>query len=683
MASVIDTMKSLFQTASQPKPGEEETKDQLLKRLKEYYDEAKKAIEPRHKKWKEQYSYFINTVIPKDRPYYKSDVRINYCNVVPNTKLPILTQNKPTVNFISFEQTDEANQRADIMSKLIGNALWNKLNIQDELDDTTLASSLYDGGIWKVGWDPSAEQGIGEVFANSLDVFKFLPDPQAKTVQDARYIIHIEPRTVKSLKRQYPDYASQISFDKGISDILYEDRATADRSTSVEYVTSTTKFKNERAYIKEYWTAPTEEDLTIMEKVGEKQEQVTEQMVDDNGQPVVDPTTGQPQMRTSVKVTDVMAPKYRGGRVITTINDQIIIDDKPNPYNHMKKPFVVQKMNRIPADFWGMGDIEQIIPLQNFLNHMFELCDDNATKTANVGYTLDPDMGKEAINKVVAKLDKPGSAKIAKAGQITPDVPPQMPNYIFNLINIAISQIGIVSGITEILQGRDAKHRTARGLERIFEAAISRIGQSTRLMENAITEVALLMAEVCKQFYNEPRQFALIGTAGPIGAMSVNEGDLAGEYDVSIDSGASLPKDKQSKADLMFELLQNHIFDMALSQDPIQKEIATTVLNTVEWPGREKLLNWQAPVQASPVPPSIGAPASGAGAPPLPPGGPQGMPPQLLQQLMAARGGAPQTPPQPPQMPPQASQAIQEMAQAAGVSPQQLVAMLSQARPTQ
>ena len=298
---------------------------------------------------------------------------------------------------------------------------------------------------------------------------------------------------------------------------------------------------------------------------------------------------------------------------------------------------------------------------------------------------MNPDVGQEAIEKLVVALGEPGSLKVIDPNKLVPDTAPQFPQYLVIMARDTISQIGSVSGITEILQGKDPKHRTARGIERIFEAATSRIGSSTRLMENALSEVALLMSSVAQQFYTEERTYALIGTSGiATGSITLNPDDLAGEFDISIDSGASLPKDKQSKADLMFNLLQNHIFDMALMDDPVKKQIAKIVLDTVEFPGREALLSFKAPQPALPPPSPAGqlspggTPTGGMGQPQLPPNA--SIPPELLAMIGQTRTAGPPAPPPTntiANLPPDAMQAIQDMAKQLGAnSPQQLLQML-------
>jgi len=351
-------------------------------------------------------------------------------------------------------------------------------------------------------------------------------------------------------------------------------------------------------------------------------------------------------------------PKYRKGRVITTINDAVIVDDKPHPYGHGKYPFVDQVMHKVPNEFWGIGDIEQLIPLQDALNHAYQQVDDVIAQVANQGFTIDPSLGKKNIDTLSAKIGIPGAIKIAPLDKIKVDAPAQIPQYLIIRINDIIQRIYEVTGISEILQGSGrVTHRTARGIERLFEAGTTRIGKSIQYYERALKEVALMMAELVNQFYTEEKIHAIIGGNGMVkGTIVTQPGELKGQYEVTIDSGAALPRDKQSKADLVFNLADKGIFAMAQSPNPAEKMTAKVVLDAVEFPGREELLNAQALPPSSPEqqasPP--GAPASSGAMPPgaIPPGVPSGDNPLA---------------------------AIVEMAAAAGLEPEQFAQLLAQA----
>jgi len=492
-------------------------------------------------------------------------------------------------------------------------ALWNAM--------------VYDIGYWKTGWDPDAEEGRGEIFAETIEPFKVIPDPSITDIQKGRYCIHVEYYPVSTLKKRYPKYADQISTSKDISEILFEERRSSDRrptsatETSEDrsgVVNADTKFAIERTYLQEYWLAPSECDQA----------------------------------------------KYPHGRVITVINNKVIVKDRPHPYKHGKFPFIRQIMNVVGNEYYAMGDIEMVIPLQDALNHAYQQIDDIITYTANIGWKVDPALGEANIKKLAATIGKAGQLKVVPPEQLQADVAPQIPPNLMVRPGDIIQRIFDVTGVSEILQGSGrVTHRTARGIERLYEAGSSRIGQSIQFMEQTLGELSLQMASLAQQFYDTERVHAIIGGNGTIaGSIKTVPADLTGEYEVSIDSGAALPRDKQSRADLVFELLKNHIFEMALSDDPRQKKAAKLILDSVEFPGREELLAFKPP----PMP--VEAPQAAPAAPQaLPAGLPVPMP-------MPAAGGAPAGVPV-GAIPPE----VQDLLNTSGLSLQDLMAMVSQA----
>ena len=604
-----------------------EKPEDLLIQLKKYWDEGTSAMENRRKKWKKHYNYWINRQLSASRPHYKSDIRVNYCWVVTQVKIPFLTANRPRVNFIPFDMSPEGEERAEHLSKLIGNALWHKLHVQRKNVDALWNAMVYDIGYWKTGWDPDAEEGRGEIFAETIEPFKVIPDPSITDIQKGRYCIHVEYYPVSTLKKRYPKYADQIGTSKDISEILFEERRSSDRrptsatETSEDrsgVVNADTKFAIERTYLQEYWLAPSECDQA----------------------------------------------KYPHGRVITVINNKVIVKDRPHPYKHGKFPFIRQIMNVVGNEYYAMGDIEMVIPLQDALNHAYQQIDDIITYTANVGWKVDPALGEANIKKLAATIGKAGQLKVVPPEQLQADVAPQIPPNLMVRPGDIIQRIFDVTGVSEILQGSGrVTHRTARGIERLYEAGSSRIGQSIQFMEQTLGELSLQMAALAQQFYDTERVHAIIGGNGTIaGSIKTVPADLAGEFEVSIDSGAALPRDKQSRADLVFELLKNHIFEMALSDDPRQKKAAKLILDSVEFPGREELLAFKPP-------PSPAAP------PQAPQGAPQALPGGLpVPMPMPAAAGAPAGVPA-GAIPPE----VQDLLNTSGLSLQDLMAMVSQA----
>ena len=605
-------------------PGTQPEKAKDLKMCQDYFLESDKALKDRRDKWKNHYNYWCNTKLSEKRPYFKSTTRVNYCWITTQVKIPIVMASNPTVAFVPFIKDPSHEENARKLSKIVGQYLYNKLNLRRKLIDALLNAEIYDAGFWKIGFNPDIQAGKakGELFVTAIDPYKIFPDPLATSFDNARYVGHVEIYPVSTMRGQYPKFKDYIHADPSISEIIYEDRKWQDRRPKVTVLSEDTKIGIERAYKTEWWIAPKECDPGIKGEDGRS--------------------------------------KYPNGRVITLINDKIIVDDKPYPYNHGKPPYVKFESNVVPNEFWSMGDIEQIIPLQDTLNHRMQQLEDIANKTANLGWTVHPKAGKKAIDNLTKHGMKPGLIKIMPPEMIKADEVIQAPQYLFEEVKQLVILIERVSGISDVMQGRgDVRQRTARGIERLFEAGSARIGLSTKLFEDSFKEAAYQMGSLVRQYYTEDREINITGGAEVLQeSFVITADDLKEEMEVSIDSAAALPKDKQSRAELVFTLLKNHIFEIAMSDDPKMKMMGKIVLDAVEFPNREAILNFT-PDQLTKAFPGMGN--------------------QLNMQSQA-------------QMPefagmPVLNSALEELAAAAQVSPEEMVEMIQSgvqqiARPT-
>ena len=537
-------------------PGIQPGTEEIKKQCQEYFIESRAALKDRHEKWKNHYSYWCNAKLSEKRPYFKSTARVNYCWIVTQVKIPIVMAANPTINFVPFIKEPESEEKARKLSKIVGQYLYNKLKLRRKMIDSLLDSEIYDAGFWKIGFDPTQKVGNakGEIFVTAIDPFKLFPDPMATSLDNARYVGHVEIYTVSTLRRQYPAFKDYINADPSISEIIYEGRKWEDRKPRVVVLSEDTKIAIERAYKIEWWIAPKE--------CQDKNEDGT--------------------------------PKYPYGRLVTMINDNIVVDDKPYPYKHGGPPYVQFVSNAVPNQFWGMGDIEQILPLQDTLNHRVQQLEDIANKTANLGWTIHPKAGKKAIDNLKKHGMKPGLIKVMPPDMIHPDEAVQVPQYLAEEVKWLTTMIERVSPASDVLQGRgDVRQRTARGIERLSEAGSARIGLTIKLFEDSFKEAAYQIGSLVRQYYADDREINIAGGAeGLPESFTIKPDDLKEEMEVSIDSAVALPKDKQSRAELVFTMLKNHIFEIAMSDDPKMKMVGKIVLDAVEFPNREAILNF-------------------------------------------------------------------------------------------
>jgi len=585
---------------------QEEPLKTLKKICSNFYDEANEAQKKRREKWKELYAYWANKKLSEKRPRFKSTTRVNYCWIVTQVKVPVVMAANPTVYFIPYQKDPDHEENGRKLSKVVGSYLYNRLKLREKWENALLDSEIYDAGFLKPTFNPRAEGGKGQIMVSPIDPFKLFVDPLCTQFDNSRFVCHVEIYPVNTLKQKFKKYAGAIKADPTVSDIIYDQRFYDDHKPDFLIVDEKTEYQTERAYLKEFWLAPGEYDSTI--KKDDKE-------VGNNG------------------------------LIVTMINDQFVGDFKPYDYKHGHPPYVKVISNMVSNQFWGKGDIEQIMPLQDTLNHRIQQLEDIANRCANVGWSVDPQVGKKAIEQLKKHGTKPGLLKIIPPGMLQPDQVPNIPPYLYEEIKQLIVMIERVSGISDILQGRgDVRQRTARGIERLYEAGHGRLSKSVHHYEDSYKELGYQMGSLVKQYYQEERQINIAGDANTAReSFTIGSEQLEEEFEIAIDSAAALPQDKQSRAQLVFMLLQNHIFEMALGDDPLMKQAAKVVLDTVEFPNRESLLNFQPEPQGTPGMPEVapGIPALTPEAQEMAQAG--GIPPEQLAQIVqqGMQGGPP------------------------------------------
>ncbi len=598
------------------------TDEKLLSKLKAYYDEAFIKSKTRRTKWKNNDKSWKNKKSPPNAMFFTAQVRANYPRLVTDVKMPIMVGNKPTITYISRNKTGEGEKNAETMSKIVGRYLWDYNEVQNVLKETLYDAMVLDIGYMKTYYDASKNKPFGETIITSADPFKMMVDPYAIDIDDARYVVYVDKQPITTLSRRFPGLKKKImaSEDNDTKELIFEERKW-DNDDSDESV------KVDRAEVKEYYIAGAEfeakEAASIVKRYIAKHKKNDFDIL--LAEIELTPSMIEKYDMTEEEVFDYMRDTLtervlNGGVYITTINDKIVAELKPNPYKHGKSPYVSFISNMVPHSHYGRSDLEDVIPLANTLNESLSQLHDAAIKTSSPTWRCDPLVGKENLRKIKNQLNRPGTVILIKPGMLEPNIPPNIPAYAVRRIPENVNMIERVSGITDVLQGRgDIRQRTALGVQVLTQAGTSRISTSIAYMEMGLKRIAYKTASIVQQFWTEERTVAIAGDRNyGSEVLTIGPDDLVGEMEVSVDSGASLPQDKMSRVETVLSLHKQGVIQDALlhlgSEQAIRKKAAEFVMNEIEMPHREELLKER--------PEAIGTPPAQ-----LPAAGPAQVPP--------------------------------------------------------
>lgn len=336
--------------------------------------------------------------------------------------------------------------------------------------------------------------------------------------------------------------------------------------------------------------------------------------------------------------------KNRTMCVFTENGDSFLISPMPIPFS-FGHPFVMLRNYDVPDQFYPIGDLEQIEPLQRELNETRSQMMNHRKRFSRkwlykesafdqFGRTALEDDSDNVMVPVIS--DEPLGAVIAPMPAIIS--PPEF----YNQSDLILNDINRITGLPEFMNGGLPEiRRTATEVSAVQDAANARTADKLAIVEMAIGEVARRMVQLAQQFMTGEQVARLIGKDGEPVWVTFDREYLEGSFDFEIVGGSTQPNNEAVRRQMALQLV-DAMAPFAGSGIVNMQELAGYVLSygfNVKNP--EKFLS------APPPPPE----AMGAGQQGMPPEGavppqegmpPQGggIPPEMLAMLQ--QGQAPQ-----------------------------------------
>ena len=573
----------------------------LVKTIKGWYSRQKKVKDQKTptKDFKKFYRYYRKKQLPTLPSNTIPNSVTNMIFSIIETQLPIMTDNRPGLNVIpesetglNDEQIEQRLKTAAIFKKLL-DRIWDKrqvdLKVPASLKDTLITGT----GFLAATWNPKLENGIGDVDVTSVSPLKVYPDETAIDINDADYLIVVNPTSIKKLRMEYPDKAGELKAeemsdkdemadDAGDSYIVQTTDAT---SSNLQTAGEGGEIVSDRANVITCWMR----DDTIIEVQEEDKE------------------TGKQSMINKLK--------YPNGRRVKIVGD-CILEDVENDLPDFPYPLVRILDYNFTDSFWGIGEIEQLMDKQDILNNAYNrlsrlinLCTSPVT-VIDASTGIDPDSWVNTTGAVYVK--NPG----------TPDpnwmIPPgsQSIQPIIDFIKINRDDMADMSGIHETSQGRrPAGVTSGEMVEQLNEGVYTRIRLKMRNFEVALEELGNMMVQLIQTHYTTERTIQIVSGEGEAENIAVNQlqsqpvmddngqpavdengiaitietvlNDLSvGRYRVEVVAGSSLPKSK-----VMRLQKAEQYYNLGLFGDPQSTDAKGEILKHADWPNRDNILS--------------------------------------------------------------------------------------------
>lgn len=483
-------------------PTEKERK--LVEWVYSKFKQAYVAKAPLMDKWKEYMSAYKGTYFQnKNLPDYKSNEISNHVFSTIETIRPIMTDNNP--KFLAVPSTPQGMEfSADVQTAL--DYEWDREKMSLKLPAQLIPMLVYGNAIWFVQWD-GKDGEYGNISIKPVDPFNIFPDPLAESIDNSEFLVYATYRNANQIKQQFPEKASAIEGSRITMSELVAERDNNDTQDANQVL------------ILEMWCR----DWVTMDESVEGKKQL----------------------------------KYPKGRVITCLPELgILLSDKKNPYKDGKFPFVLMKNYDIPFEFWGVGEVEQVMSPQHYVNELTNQIIDNAKNTANMQWIIDKNSGigqGKLTNRPGLVIRKtPGS-------EVRRDTPPAMPSYVREQIEVLKKDIQDISGVFDSLKGEQQGSVTAASaILALQEASQARIRLKIKLMEASLSELAQIVYSRMQQFWKLDRWVRVTDVEGNPSFREIGAQVLSNDYDLKVMAGSTMPVNRNAMLDLMIRLAQTN-----------------------------------------------------------------------------------------------------------------------------
>lgn len=450
-------------------------------------------------------------------------------------RLSRLCKNPPKWD-VRPNNTDHENKEAARLSKQILESWWD----QEEL--ATRRAELY---MWlqqvghcygKVLFDDNAGKHMvdpvsgdvsfeGQVKFEIVPAFEVFADPLAKTLDDAKWIVHARIRKLDYFRAHYPDRGQFVEQeDAWLLSLQYENRINSINAFSGQAVS------------------------------GQK------------------PMTG---AAIELIYYERRTKNHPNGRMVIVANGVLLKDDEL-PCGEI--PLVMFKDVVVGGKYYPESLVTHARPLQDQFNRILNMKADWTNKMLTGKYLAPKGHGisQEAMNdksgEIVEYNPQPG-------GKIEALQVPIIPNYAYEETAQLEKEINEIFGIGEVSKGQlPSASIPYAGMAFLQEQDETRIGVVTEQLELAWSKVLKLVLMYVGSYYEMPRILKIAGKNAEYQVKQFVGADLKDNFDVHVIRGSTVPGSKVLKRQ---EIISLH--SQGYLGDPADPKVREKVLDMLEY----------------------------------------------------------------------------------------------------
>ncbi len=451
--------------------------------------------------------------------------------------------NFPSPNILPREEGDR--EEAKILSSIVP-VLLEKTDFEQTYNDEVYDKLIGGTGIFGVYWDGGKLGGLGDVAIERVDVLNLFWQPGIQDIQQSRNVFHVTLRDKDSLVEEFPELEGKLgqsSIDLG--KYQYDDQVdTTDCAAVVDWY-----------YRKR----------------------------NDDGRMVL--------------------------HYCKFVNDTVIFASENDPnfaqrgwYDHGMYPFAFDTMFPMKGTPCGFGFVDVAKSAQEYIDRMNQAILENSLSNARPRYFIrnDGSVNEEEF----ADLSRPFVHTDGNLAQdsILPIQSKHLSGIYLSVLQNKVDELKETTGNRDISNGGTQSGVTAASAIAAMQEAGSKIDRdSSKSTYRAFRRVVVMVIELIRQFYDQPRQFRIVGENGMnefvqysnSGIRPQDQGSMMGvdmgyrvpEFDIMISAEKRSPYSKIAQNELALQFYGAGFFA------PENAQAALLTLDMMDFDRKEIIMN--------------------------------------------------------------------------------------------
>lgn len=231
--------------------------------------------------------------------------------------------------------------------------------------------------------------------------------------------------------------------------------------------------------------------------------------------------------------------------------------ENPMPFPH---PFVMLRNYEVPDQFYPMGELEALEPLQHELNKTRSAMMNDRKQYRRKYLYRSSAFSKSGVSALSSDNDNemvPVEGTIPFQDAIMPMPSQTMPPQLYEQSETIENDINHITALSEYQRGALPEiRRTATEASIIQDAANARAAHKLALVENSMAEVARKVVQVMQSFQDQDDITRITAKNGQPVWVAYSREELEGEFDFTIAAGSTQPKNDTARRQQAMQMMQ-------------------------------------------------------------------------------------------------------------------------------